>query len=577
MDSLFYNTHIGHLEQQNECLQHNTVDDLSPSLVDFGCSVEGEVEQCDMSLGPSSSKSTGTMAGLSDIVSNIDDFGSSLPSHYGSGSLDFDSADADDEPLRLLGHSTSVSEDLASGNSFIDIAGVEHSSPSKTFSFFEDHVTNEAEYIVETSSPSSKAEVLLSWKYHSGSARQPSLQDSYRIQIEGMHIGKKTKHVVKKRRPNGTDGGKATEADGERVVVRSEDDILWEQEMGKSDTDSYNSNVLLQLTQNWEKRWDTDEEEDDDDGEENNAYEEMSESMDSSVDSDESMASLSSGLDSVTLDALLEVGSNLGHHDNLDMAEVSFTDDQGPVMRTLVLSSAPTSLIQSSSSSSSSSSASAFTGSLLPTIPFLIASRAPYPLAPSLSHVRPQKSEPPLLKVLPESQLQWSQALSLSRSLSPSELNMTLSPLTLGARDSPSTSFLPPQGLGISDTVYHSSTFLAGARRYVYNPNDKKINRGKYKCGRCGQPKQNHNCEYVVLPDVCSTGTQMQHWNHLVLHPFIAEKTLPVRTAEQRERAERERAERERENEGGQEPRWSGSTDHSRGVDDDPCLQAAVL
>jgi hypothetical protein len=32
--------------------------------------------------------------------------------------------------------------------------------------------------------------------------------------------------------------------------------------------------------------------------------------------------------------------------------------------------------------------------------------------------------------------------------------------------------------------------------------------RGKYKCGRCGQPKVNHNCEFVAEVDVTSTGTQ---------------------------------------------------------------------
>lgn len=32
--------------------------------------------------------------------------------------------------------------------------------------------------------------------------------------------------------------------------------------------------------------------------------------------------------------------------------------------------------------------------------------------------------------------------------------------------------------------------------------------RGKYKCGRCGQPKVNHNCEFVAEADVISTGTQ---------------------------------------------------------------------
>ena len=42
----------------------------------------------------------------------------------------------------------------------------------------------------------------------------------------------------------------------------------------------------------------------------------------------------------------------------------------------------------------------------------------------------------------------------------------------------------------------------------AFSPGDKKTNRGKYKCGRCGQLKQKHSCEYQVHTDVCSIGVQ---------------------------------------------------------------------
>lgn len=58
-------------------------------------------------------------------------------------------------------------------------------------------------------------------------------------------------------------------------------------------------------------------------------------------------------------------------------------------------------------------------------------------------------------------------------------------------------------------------------------------NRGKYKCGRCGQLKQKHNCEYIVQADVCSTGTEVISWQQAAAlgqpHPFLTERTLPIR------------------------------------------------
>lgn len=191
----------------------------------------------------------------------------------------------------------------------------------------------------------SLAQVLLSWKYHSGAAGLPWLKDSYRMQIDGLQtVSKRSSHSYKKRRPNGT--SKDGQVGAGRRLVRSEEDILWEQEMGRSEGGEANSSSLnlLGLTKTWETRWEDDDENDDEEGvEEDNGDDGdipeaaagsvylptprkprprpsiSSESSESA--SSDSMASLSSGLDSVTLDALMEVASNLSSTGLHDMQE----------------------------------------------------------------------------------------------------------------------------------------------------------------------------------------------------------------------------------------------------------------
>ena len=126
---------------------------------------------------------------------------------------------------------------------------------------------------------------------------------------------------------------------------------------------------------------------------------------------------------------------------------------------------------------------------------------------------------------------------------------MTLSPLTLRARSTSPSSFQStevktdiqlqneaskPSSVisSISDTVYHG--VRQAVRQQVVSDiitGGKKTNRGKYKCGRCGQSKQGHICEYVLQTDVCSTGTQVQKWG-VGNHPFYSEKTLTVKARE---------------------------------------------
>ena len=60
-------------------------------------------------------------------------------------------------------------------------------------------------------------------------------------------------------------------------------------------------------------------------------------------------------------------------------------------------------------------------------------------------------------------------------------------------------------GVSSAEKIQKRDSFV----NYAGSEGDSDKNfRGKYKCGRCGQPKVNHNCEFVAETDVVSTGTQ---------------------------------------------------------------------
>lgn len=62
------------------------------------------------------------------------------------------------------------------------------------------------------------------------------------------------------------------------------------------------------------------------------------------------------------------------------------------------------------------------------------------------------------------------------------------------------------------------------------NESDKKTSRGKYRCGRCGQPKVNHDCPYEIETSTRSVSIQAcaQSYDDRT-HPFISEKTIVVK------------------------------------------------
>ena len=488
-------------------------------------------------------------------------------------------------------------------NDYVDIAGIQHSSPIKGFSFGTtpdiSSLTGGTPANINLTTPSSaflrpspslqstsNAEVLLSWKYKSGASghNKPSLTDTYRMQMEGLRLernsmtkpsklgiagkNKSSKHMdKKKRRPNGssTNGDDVVGIDSEKEKSRrspnnnsnsnktksksksksakakdskkSEEDLLWEHEMGKSDYHLYpqDQQNLHDLSQTWEKKWEDDdghdeidgEDDDDEDNGDNDGDDDddadddgdveddndddsnldveddhmmMNHSVDSegSEDSD-SMASLSSGLDSVTLDALMEVGSNhsVNMNDELDSVSVDGVGDVKFISSALLPSNTSTSI-----------------------------QRATPVLSMNLPHVNDT-------------------SISTATIASSNADQMTLSPLTIRSssassvvaelknvsKQSPSSSAAVQSS--ISDTVYHGKR--QSMRKQVVEDDiitgGKKTNRGKYKCGRCGQSKQGHICEYVLQTDVCSTATQIQNWG-LGNHPFQTEKTLTVKVRE---------------------------------------------
>lgn len=60
----------------------------------------------------------------------------------------------------------------------------------------------------------------------------------------------------------------------------------------------------------------------------------------------------------------------------------------------------------------------------------------------------------------------------------------------------------------ISQTEYHGMRRRKPVNPDSYQPGDKLGARGRYRCGRCGQLKTNHNCEFVEEASMCSTASQ---------------------------------------------------------------------
>ena len=592
----------------------------------------------DVMVRSSSSKSTGTaasgslMSGLSDIVQNIDEVGTFNLSRENSdieNNVEITDTDEIITSIAKVSSSSSGSAgasgmggilspggelgELVSGiddvdriptDEYIDIAGMHHSSPIKGFTFGTtpdiSTLTNGTNINVTPSpaflksSPSlpplpssssqqvtSKAEVLLSWKYKSGASghNKPSLIDTYRMQMEGLRRGngdissrlgiagknKSSRHMdKKKRRPNGssTNGddivgvvpekkgrpkkssNKSESVSSKKDSKKTEEDLLWEHEMGRTDYYYPDDQQRLQdLTVNWEKKWEDDDDDDDeivdfddddedgndDDNDTNDGVDDddinvdveddnvvMNRSVDSDDDSD-SMASLSSGLDSVTLDALMEIGSNHSASMNDDY---SCGIDGGGDLKIMSSSFVP-------------ANASTFTspGQIQKATPVLNTSVINNNSVTNTGMVNPaavgatdgMNLSPPTLR---------------TRSTDPSPFSTSIEtrPNTQQQIEASKLASSPPSASmassSISETVFH------GVRQAVREQvvarivtGSKKTNRGKYKCGRCGQSKQGHICEYVLQTDVCSTGTQVENWG-VGNHPFRTEKTLSVRIRE---------------------------------------------
>ena len=116
----------------------------------------------------------------------------------------------------------------------------------------------------------------------------------------------------------------------------------------------------------------------------------------------------------------------------------------------------------------------------------------------------------------------------------------------------------PQMGVGISDTVFHGfrrqqrsggGGGMSGGTKDDYGMGGGAYggdgdggggdaaaerpggSRGRYKCGRCGQPKTNHVCEYYEDTSMCSTGTQAARTSVIdltTLQPFPGERFLVV-------------------------------------------------
>ena len=92
----------------------------------------------------------------------------------------------------------------------------------------------------------------------------------------------------------------------------------------------------------------------------------------------------------------------------------------------------------------------------------------------------------------------------------------------------------------ISDTVYHGVRARRPVNPDSFQDGDELIfdcpskgaplARGKYRCGRCGKPKINHECEYV---EECAVSSQGQQWcvdivDQSSMQPFKSEYYLAV-------------------------------------------------
>lgn len=314
---------------------------------------------------------------------------------------------------------------------YVDIAGFPHSSPMKGFSRDKDN-----------SGAGASAQVLLSWKnslqsssssaqagrkvggclsdQENGFANGVGLQRS----VDALSSGANRLHTEKRRRAGGSHEG------GSRATLGLTDEALWELEMGTEDQyafehPSYSKPIkspnLVELSSQWDRNWENDEDDEENYADYGNleliAGRPRTMTGGSSSD-DQSIASLSSGLDSITLDALMEVGSNFCE----DISMQTVNDDASDAM-----------------------------------------SRG--------TSIEVDATKPNIMQELLQSK--------------------------------------------IEDTTKEIE-------------NEKKINRGKYKCGRCGQPKQNHICPFELVANSCSVGTQVSGWLPGI-HPFSTEKTLAMR------------------------------------------------
>jgi hypothetical protein len=83
---------------------------------------------------------------------------------------------------------------------------------------------------------------------------------------------------------------------------------------------------------------------------------------------------------------------------------------------------------------------------------------------------------------------------------------------------------------GIADTVVHPSRPRRVKTDDELEGYDHKSGRGKYRCGRCGQPKVNHDCPFVADISTRSTSTQVEKKTVLRHnHPFLTERTISIR------------------------------------------------
>jgi len=81
---------------------------------------------------------------------------------------------------------------------------------------------------------------------------------------------------------------------------------------------------------------------------------------------------------------------------------------------------------------------------------------------------------------------------------------------------------------GISEPEYHNKS-APPPLPSNFDMDKKSSNRGKYRCGRCGQPKVNHQCPYEIEASTRSISTQATKYIYdNSTHPFLTEKTIVV-------------------------------------------------